>query len=72
MHNRYHGLSWAAGLVVAALLSGCQGAQNAPISQATAPTAAPPSPASAPTAARPATLPQLRPQRPRRPSAFAL
>jgi len=53
MHNRHHALSWAAGLVVAALLSGCQGAQNAPISSV--PTAALPTPASVPTTARLAT-----------------
>jgi len=38
MINRHHGLSWAAGLMAAILLSGCQAFQNAPISQPPAPT----------------------------------
>jgi S-formylglutathione hydrolase FrmB len=55
MSNRYHALLCAAGLLFAALLSSCQGAQNAPAPQAVAPTPILPTQAISPATALPTT-----------------
>jgi S-formylglutathione hydrolase len=55
MMNRYQALSWAAGLLVAALLSSCQGGSNVPASQASVPTTTVPAQAVVPATAAPPT-----------------
>jgi S-formylglutathione hydrolase len=55
MSNRYHALSWVAGLVLVALLSACQAAQNTAVPQVTLPTQALPAQASSSATALPAT-----------------
>jgi S-formylglutathione hydrolase FrmB len=57
MSNRHHALSWVAGLVFAALLSSCQGAQNPPASQAIVPAPTLPTQAIVPATALPAIPP---------------
>ena len=55
MSSWYHALWWATGLLVVALLSSCQTARNAPVSQATLPAATPPNQAIVPATALPST-----------------
>jgi len=55
MNNRYHSLWWVTGLVLVALLSACQAAQNSAVPQATLLTPVPPAQASAPATTLPAT-----------------
>ncbi|HET9221421.1 MAG TPA: alpha/beta hydrolase-fold protein [Roseiflexaceae bacterium] len=55
MSSRYHAQSLAVGLLIVALLTGCQVARNAPVSQATVPTTTFPTQAVAETTALPVT-----------------